>query len=98
MIDFKELEMADIEVVSGPANSAVDRAFSKFLKDRAHEDAEMRKLRRAWDDLQVVPGTPEDAKAFSKFLKARNAKQARAKATRRSGLRTRTASTRKKTT
>jgi hypothetical protein len=34
MIDFKKLEMADIEVVSGPPNSELDKAFSAFLKDR----------------------------------------------------------------
>jgi hypothetical protein len=34
MIDFKKLEMADIEIVSGPANPALDRAFSEFLKAR----------------------------------------------------------------
>ena len=31
------------------------------------------------DDLQIVPGTPEDSKAFSEFLKARREKEARSK-------------------
>jgi hypothetical protein len=34
MIDFKKLEMADIEIVRGPANPALDRAFSEFLNAR----------------------------------------------------------------
>lgn len=96
MIDFKQLEMADIEVRSGTKDPAVDRAFSEFLSDRRKKEEEMQQLRKAWDDFEVVPydPTPEEVKEISEFLKKRKAKEAQAKAKR--TLHSRTVSTTRK--
>jgi len=58
MIDYNALEMADIEINSGPPNPAMDKAFSEFLKARRKEDDEMSAFRRAWDDFQIGPSKP----------------------------------------
>jgi hypothetical protein len=81
MIDFKALEMADIEINSGPPNPAMDKAFSEFLKARRKEEDEMSAFRRAWDDFEVVPSNPseEEFREISKALKDYREKEARSK-------------------
>jgi hypothetical protein len=80
MIDFKALEMADIEINSGPPNPAMDKAFSEFLKARRKEEDEMSAFRRAWDDFEVGPSKPltsEDKRLISEALKAYREKEGR---------------------
>lgn len=44
-IDFEALKYADFEVVNGPTNAAVDKAFSTFLKKHRAKQASEAKPR-----------------------------------------------------
>lgn len=41
-IDFEALKYADFEVISGPRDPVVDKAFSAFLKERREKEAQQR--------------------------------------------------------
>ena len=65
-IDFEALKYADFEVVNGPTDPVVDKAFSEFLKKRRAEQAYLAETETRRKNTRPLPAKRKSERVAAK--------------------------------